>query len=111
MQEVPNALEQALTVAKGAAEEHAEADKIMEMRERRKRAEKRKIEREKRQKEQEELESGSLEEDAIDRCGQDLLSQAAWSCSGTGWNSGLRGCGGLQERIMRCAKAKNESLA
>ena len=70
VQDVPNALEQALTVAKGAAEEHAEADKIMEMRERRKRAEKRKIEREKRQKEQQELESGSLEEDAIDRYGQ-----------------------------------------
>ena len=64
-------------MAKGAAEEHAEADKIMEMRERRKRAEKRRIEREKRQKEQQELESGSLEEDAIDRCGQYILSQAA----------------------------------
>ena len=70
-------------MAKGAAEEHAEADKIMEMRERRKRAEKRKIEREKRQKEQQELESGSLEEDAIDRYGQHLLSQAACAQMGT----------------------------
>ncbi|CAK0732452.1 hypothetical protein CVIRNUC_000133 [Coccomyxa viridis] len=76
-QEVPNALEQALTVAKGAAEEHAEADKIMEMRERRKRAEKRKIEREKRQKEQEELESGSLEEDAIDSAEKAMIQAEA----------------------------------
>ena len=75
-------------MAKGAAEEHAEADKIMEMRERRKRAEKRKIEREKRQKEQQELESGSLEEDAIDRCGQYLLSQTARAWMGSEFTEG-----------------------
>ena len=71
-QEVPAALEQALTAAKGAAEEHAVADKVMKIRERRRRAKKRRIERDKRQKEQQELENGSLEEDAIGRHGHTL---------------------------------------